>query len=350
MSEKPNAADGAARAHRPMAWALAQPLKAPEKGVLRALAWHAGPENKPAFPKQNTLADEEGISVGAVKDAIARLEALGLITVARAKRGDGKQAVNHYTLRLNITVSADQARSVRRLRAGARPQPPSDSGATLPIGGGAPPPQPPSDYGRSHHVAMPEPPGGSARSHPVAHKERLKDKDKEHQDKEATAPAMAGLTNEELLRRGTAGDYAGLTEEQKFRAQQRYTEFLAKTFGSNRLGIHAEHDDHDQAGRMEPLMEQEEAAAPATTYPPDDDPCWLAAETWPMKEDGYPMEPPPSSGGSLSRIYEAAKALASDARYLTLSPEGKARSDARMAAIRASGGLITAKTLRGGAA
>lgn len=246
-----------ARANGPMSWALRQPLRAPEKNVLCALAWRAWSDGVTAWPSIKTLAFDAGLSEGAVKDSVARLEGCGLISVTRAKGSHGRQANNRYHLNLHINVTEEQALALRGRKAGAKPQSPGGSGgcdvsSAMPhqqagpqsLGGSGVSslpaslnvqPESPGDLGRSHLVTMPEPPGDSDRSHPVAHKEKLKEKCKENSLKEVVGFASsAALNDDELLRLATAGSLDHLDADQQLRGQRLFSDYLNALFGSQR--------------------------------------------------------------------------------------------------------------------
>ncbi len=101
-----------------MKWALSLPLQAPEKGVLKTLAWHRHKDTGECFPSQETIAQEEGVTATTVKNSIHRLARLGLVTTVPGGRApSGKRLGNTYELHVGKRVTATEAKSVHSLRA-----------------------------------------------------------------------------------------------------------------------------------------------------------------------------------------------------------------------------------------
>jgi hypothetical protein len=66
--------------------------------VYTALCRHADIDSQRCFPGHRLLADETGMSISSVKNAVSSLVALGLVSVKRRRRERGGQTSNLYTL------------------------------------------------------------------------------------------------------------------------------------------------------------------------------------------------------------------------------------------------------------
>jgi hypothetical protein len=108
-----------------MAWAWDAPVKGTKKLVLLALADWANADRE-AWPKVETIARRVGVHESTVREAIADLEALGLIERSPQYRDDGGQRGNLFT----VNPPTDSGRGGLPLAVGQEPpgEPPEESG------------------------------------------------------------------------------------------------------------------------------------------------------------------------------------------------------------------------------
>ncbi|PZE33992.1 hypothetical protein DEJ21_14175 [Curtobacterium sp. MCSS17_006] len=97
-------------AHEAITWAWSLPLKMSRKFVLIALADRADEEFS-CFPGQENIARMTGSTSRTVRDAIADLEDMGLLTRARRLRNDGTRSSDRYVLNVGALPEDSSAGS-----------------------------------------------------------------------------------------------------------------------------------------------------------------------------------------------------------------------------------------------
>ncbi|MCV2362484.1 helix-turn-helix domain-containing protein [Paucibacter sp. DJ1R-11] len=277
---------------KPMEWARRQPLRAPEKGVLRALAWRGGLTG--VFPSVKQIAADEGLSERSVSDCLTRLEAAGLVDITRRILPTGKRGLNNYRLRFDRMATAEDAKRVHLLKSGsgakapsvARQAPPYASGAS---GEGA------SVGPRQLHTALePGAPGAGTTCATFQNPDALgADKRKEKRNGKDQCKDGAKLSPAPKFgREGSELGEAGLSEQRRAKSMaaseaeqaeiaRQYVDMINAVFGTQNTRVGAQADE-----------------PPWKTWTEQQ---WRDCQQWPVDEAGQLVVPP---SGCSDHVFE----------------------------------------------
>jgi hypothetical protein len=304
---------------QPITWARQLQIGPAEGAVLTQLVLLFGQTRKDPYPAAQTLADWTKFSLRKVREALANLERLGLIT-ARRRRGDGgRQGSNSYALHVGKMVTREEFAALAEAKQSKAP----GNAATSQSASGAPWASHSSVHRLpTQHAAgvSPECTSRSSSVHAV-HPSEVKSQEERVESDDGVASARHQPSGSASLRPSAFAVSAPArpliqwesSEEQ--RALTRARKDIERGGKSYVDWLREQADLMGSISRLGPLVLLKGAGylPRLEQRPSDSDVCWQSYKTWPCSMNGDLMVPDDLHTGSFLMAMAEAELLATAA-------------------------------------